>query len=306
MRFYNSLNEHLRKRFGARVQKVCVHLNFTCPNRDGSKERGGCIYCNDRALYPPYKLGTLKEQIITGIELMKKRYGAEKFIVYFQSNTNTYASLEKLSELYTQAISFPSVVGLAIGTRPDCVSDEILEMLGDLSRKTYLWMEYGLQSASDDTLRRINRCHNVQDFADAVFRTHRRNIEVVAHVIIGLPGEGQEHIIRTAEFLAEVQIDGIKIHAFHILKDTTAEKWYNNNMIELLTMDQYASLVVDMLSRLPQNIIIHRLTGEAPEQFLIAPEWVKQKTAVIDKIKEIMKNKGIYQGRYYQKRSIIS
>lgn len=306
MRFYNSLNEHLRRKFGTRVQKVCVHMDFTCPNRDGSKGRGGCIYCNDRALYPSYKLGTLEEQIVAGIEQMKRKYRAEKFIVYFQSNTNTYGSVEKLMELYTQAISFPSVVGLVIGTRPDCVSDETLEMLGDLSKKTYLWMEYGLQSASDDTLKRINRCHNVHDFTDVVLRTHRRNIEVVAHVIIGLPGEGQEHVIRTAKFLSAIQIDGIKIHAFHILKDTVAEKWYNNKMIELPAMNQYASFVVDMLERLPENVIIHRLTGEAPEQFLIAPEWVKQKTAVLDRIKEIMKNENTYQGRYYQKRSIIS
>lgn len=281
-------------------------MGFTCPNRDGTKGRGGCIYCNDRALYPSYKLGSLKEQILKGIEQMKKRYNAEKFIVYFQSNTNTYTSVDELNRLFSEALSFPSVVGLAIGTRPDCVSDEILDMLSDFSKKTYLWVEYGLQSAIDETLKKINRCHTVHDFADAVLRTHRRNIETVAHVIIGLPGEGQEQIIRTAEFLADIQIDGIKIHAFHILKDTVAEKWYNNKMIELLSMNQYASLVVGMLERLPENVIIHRLTAEAPEEFLIAPEWVKHKRVVLDRVKEIMRNKNTYQGKYYKKKSIIN
>jgi radical SAM protein (TIGR01212 family) len=280
-------------------------MDFTCPNRDGSKGRGGCIYCNDRALYPSHNPGTLKEQISMGIELMKKRYGAEKFIVYFQSNTNTYGSLEKLTDLYTQAISFPSVVGLAIGTRPDCVSDELLEMLADLSRRTYLWMEYGLQSASDDTLKRINRCHTVADFTDAVLRTHKKNIEVVAHVIIGLPGEGPEHIIRTANYLSEIQIDGIKIHAFHIVKDTVAELWYNNNMIELLEMDDYVTLVVDMIERLSERVVIHRLTGEAPDRFLVAPQWVREKNKVLNRINELMKNRNTYQGRLCEKRSII-
>ncbi len=305
MHLYNSLSGHLRKRFGTRVQKVCVHMDFTCPNRDGSRGRGGCIYCNDRALYPPYKLGNLKEQITSGIERMKKRYNADKFIIYFQSNTNTYSSPERLRELYNEAISFPSVVGLAIGTRPDCVPDETLEMLREFSEKTYLWMEYGLQSASDDTLKRINRCHTVADFADAVERTHKNGIEVVAHVIVGLPGEGREDIIRTAEFLREIRIDGIKIHSFHIIKDTVAEKWYNNKMIDLLTMDEYATYVVDMLERIPAEVVIHRLTGESPDDFLIAPEWVRNKMRVINRIKEMMKERNTYQGKLCEKRSII-
>lgn len=281
-------------------------MDFTCPNRDGTKGRGGCIYCNDRALYPSYKLGHLKEQISSGIERIKKRYNADKFIVYFQSNTNTYSSVEKLMELYTQALSFPSVVGLAIGTRPDCVSDDTLEMLADLSRKTYLWMEYGLQSASEDTLKRINRCHTVHDFADAVIRTHRKNIGVVAHIIIGLPEEDRGDVIRTAEFLSDLQTDGIKIHAFHIVKDTVAERWYNDKMIGLLSIEEYASFVVDVLERLPENVIIHRLTGEAPDEFLVAPQWVKNKMQVLNTIQELMRKRGTFQGRLFRKRSIIS
>lgn len=265
---------------------------------------GGCIYCNDRALYPEYGSGTLSEQIMKGMAVLRRKYNVDKFIVYFQSNTNTYADVDKLREIFLEAISYPSVVGIAIGTRPDCVSEEILDMLRELRSRTYLWMEYGLQSASDETLRTINRCHTVNDFIDAVMRTHTRGIEVCAHVIIGLPGEEREHVLRTAELLSDVGIDGVKIHAFHILKDTVAEKWYNNKMIKLLSMDEYAGMVVDMIERFPERVVIHRLTGEAPEKFLVAPEWVKRKLNVINKIKETMRERKTYQGRLFQERFI--
>lgn len=305
MRLYNSLNDFLRRRFGVRVQKVSVHMGFSCPNRDGTKGFGGCIYCNDRSLYPSDISGSLRSQIERGIERMKRRYGAEKFIVYFQSNTNTYAEIDKLEKLYNEAIAFPSVVGLAIGTRPDCVSDDLLDLLQDISHRTYLWMEYGLQSASDETLMRINRCHTVHDFADAVDRTHRKGIEVCAHVIIGLPGETWNEYMNTADFLAKLLIDGVKIHAFHVIKDTVAEKWYNNKKLEVLTMESYVSHVADFLERLPESVVIHRSTGEVPKEYLVAPDWVKNKMEVIERIKEKLRERGTYQGIHCRRRSIF-
>jgi len=300
MYLYNSLNEYLRKKFGSRVQKVCVHMGFTCPNRDGTRGYGGCVYCNNSALYQYESPGTLSQQIITGIERARRKYNAKKFIVYFQSGTNTYGKIEYLRNLFIEAISYPDVVGIAIGTRPDCVDPEILSMLAELSRKTYLWVEYGLQSASDETLQRINRGHTVQEFVTAVERTHSYGIDVCAHVIIGLPGEERENVLETARLLRDVKVDGVKIHAFHVLRDTVVERWYNNNMIKLLSMDEYAGLVVDMLERIPDSVIIHRLTGEAPDNFLVAPQWVKEKTRVLNTIQELMIRRGSFQGKFCQ------
>ncbi|HEY4716516.1 MAG TPA: TIGR01212 family radical SAM protein [bacterium] len=299
MRFFYSLNEHLRGKFGSRIQKISVHCGFTCPNRDGTKGTGGCFFCNDRALYPGYEPGSLKDQILKGMDSAKKRYGAKKFIVYFQSNTNTYSNPGDLYKLYTLPLSFPEVVGIAIGTRPDCLQDDVLDIIEKISKKTYLWMEYGLQSASEKTLGKLNRRHTVKDFTVAVQRTHQRNISVCAHIILGIPWETRADVFNTVNCLNEIKIDGVKIHAFHILRDTVAEKWYNNNMVSLLSLSEYASLAADVIERLGENVIIHRLTGEAPERFLVAPEWVRNKHVVLKKIKDELEMRNSCQARLF-------
>ncbi len=303
-RLYYSLKDYFKDKFGKRVQKITVALPFTCPNRDGTKGRGGCTYCYDGSK-PSMLTPTLplEIQIREGIERAKRKYGEDiLFTVYFQSYTNTYADLDTLRRYYDTALKFEGVVGIDVGTRPDCAPEEVLDLLEEYANKGLeVWVEYGLQSANFETLKKINRQHGVSDFVDAVLRTKRRNLKVCAHMIIGLPGETREDFIETAKLIASLPVDGIKIHPLHVIKGTVMAKQYENGEFKTLTLEEYAEYCADVIELLPPDMVVHRITGETDEERLIAPEWCtyKYKNQVIQKVREVLERRGSYQGAKY-------
>ena len=299
---YNSFTRHLKETFGCRVYKISVDAGFTCPTRDGSKGTEGCLYCDEegsRAAYcDPEK--SIPEQVSEGIAFVKRRYNAEKFIAYFQPYTNTYAPVATLKSLYDQALDHENIIGLSIGTRPDCVDEAVLDLLSTYNDHYYMWIEYGLQSACNKTLEWLNRGHDVKSFVRAVELTQKRSIRICAHVILGLPHESGEEMFRSADLLSALGVDGVKIHSLYIARNAPIAQCYNRGEIELLTLDQYVDTVIAYLERLKPEILIHRVTGEAPAAKMIAPEWARNKLHVINLIGKRMREKGIYQGKQYK------
>lgn len=295
---YRPFSRYLREIFGCRVQKIPLDAGFTCPNRDGRVGFGGCIYCGPRGSGTgAYENGVpLGEQIRAGIESGKRRFGKCKFIAYFQAFTNTYAPPERLKSLYDEALRHQEVVGLSIGTRPDCAPDEVLELLEEYARRCHFWVEYGLQSAHDYTLELINRGHDIAQFVDAVERTKGRGINICAHIILGLPGETQEEMMATADLVASLELEGTKIHSLYVLKGTKLAEIYQRGEFRLLELEEYVSLVCDFLERLPPDMVIQRLTGEAPRDLLVAPRWSREKMAVLGEIDTELEQRGSYQG----------
>lgn len=288
-------NQYLKQKYGGRIQKISIDAGFTCPNRDGSKASGGCTFCNNVS-FSPYAMTkeTVENQINQAMQFYKNRYKNIKgFLAYFQAYTNTYAPTYKLKEVYDKAMEYDEIIGMSIGTRPDVVPDEVLDLIATYTvEKPEIWIEYGLQTANINTLRNINRAHGVADFVDAVLRTKKRpNIKVCAHMIVGLPGDTFEDYIETVKLFASLPIDGVKIHPLHIVKHTVMEKQYKNGEIKLLDLEEYAEIVAILLDYLPEDIIIHRLTGEAPDEELIAPSWCspKEKQKVLKTIDEAIK-----------------
>ncbi len=290
-------NQYLKEKYGGRIQKISIDAGFTCPNRDGSKASGGCTFCNNIS-FSPYAMSkkTVEEQIEKAMDFYKRRFKNLKgFIAYFQAFTNTYAPVETLRELYDKAMEYPEIIGMSIGTRPDVVPDEVLDLIASYTvEKPEVWIEYGLQTANPKTLRNINRAHGVAEFVDAVLRTKKRaGIKICAHVIIGLPGDEYEDYIETAKLIAALPIDGIKIHPLHIVKHTAMEKQYKNGEIDVLSLEEYARYVADFLEYLPEDIIIHRMTGEASDDELIAPDWCspRRKMEVLNALEEEFKRR---------------
>ncbi len=300
-RSYFSLKEYFYQKYGRRVQKITVALPFTCPNRDGSKARGGCTFCYDGSK-PSMLIPTvpLRKQIEEGIKRAKRKYGEDiYFFVYYQSYTNTYTDLETLREVYDTALEFEDVVGIDVGTRPDCAPEEVLDLLADYTeRGLEVWVEFGLQSANYETLKRINRAHGVSDFVDAVLRAKRRPLKVCAHAIVGLPGEEREDVIETAKLIASLPVDGVKIHPLHVIKGTVMAKQYERGEFELLSLEEYVRLCADFIEILPQDVVVHRITGEVDESLLIAPDYCspRQKSKVIEAVEEELRRRGTVQG----------
>ncbi len=299
-KLYNDYNSYLRRLFGCRVQKITLDAGLTCPNRDGTLGRGGCIYCNEKGSGTGAGLNAgITAQLSAAKERLSKRYGAKKFIAYFQSFSNTYAPLERLSALYAEALADPDVVGLSIGTRPDCVSDEVLDHLSGLSKTHLIWMEYGLQSSSDKTLDLIGRGHRAASFADAAARTRARNISVCAHVILGLPGEGMEEMLGTARFIARCGIQGVKIHLLYVIKGTRLDELYRSGAYRCLQCEEYAAAAGEFLALLPPEMIIQRLTSDPHPEELAAPRWALEKQKNLEAIETYMREKGLFQGKNY-------
>lgn len=279
-----SYNDYLKKRYGCKVYRVALDAGFSCPNIAG----GGCIYCNSngsRASYIDPTL-TIKEQLKARIKYLRERKDARKFIAYFQAHTNTYAPVEKLKAAYDQVLGLDDIVGISVGTRPDAIDREKLKLIASYKGRYEVWLEYGLQSAHDKTLKLINRGHTFEDFSNAVKLTRGFDIPICVHVILGLPGETRLDVIGTAKKLAELKIDGIKIHPLHVLKGSYLEKLYKKGELKLLSQDEYADLVREFLININQDIIIHRLTGQGGKDDHIAPEWALDKVGTIKKITE--------------------
>lgn len=298
---YRDFNSYLRELFGCRVQKITLDAGLTCPNRDGTVGYGGCIYCNVRGSGTGLgKTLSIREQLEQGKEFLGKKYKAKKFLGYFQSFSNTYAPFEKLKKLYDEALSVPGVVGLSIGTRPDCVSEEVLDLLAEYQRKYLIWLEYGLQSAKDETLKLINRGHTVEDFVKAVEKTRKRQIPICVHVILGLPGEIPEDMIDTAKFLANLDIQGVKLHLLYIIRGTKLHQMYEKGEYKCLDRETYVRLVGEFLAHLPPDVVIQRITGDPHREELIAPAWSLEKRRNINMIHEYMKRHDLYQGKFYK------
>ncbi len=295
---YRDLNTYLQGRFGQRVQKIALDAGFTCPNRDGTRGRGGCLYCNPRGSGTgAWSKGlSLTAQLEAGAAGLARRYGAQKFIAYFQGFTNTYGPRERLKALYDEALAFPGVVGLSIGTRPDCLEDGVLQLLAGYARTRLLWLELGLQSAHDETLRRLNRGHDAACFAEAVRRAAAFGLEVVAHVILGLPGEGPEEMAATARFLAGLPLQGVKLHLLYVVEGSALARLYREGAYEPLTEEGFVQAAVDFLEHLPPGFVIHRLTGDPHPQELLAPAWCLDKSRVVARLREEFARRGSRQG----------
>lgn len=298
-KYYFSYGEYLKKVFPFKVYKIALDAGFTCPNRDGSVAYGGCIYCDNRSFSPNSKgeRRSVKEQIEEGIGFYRKGFKAEKFIVYFQAYTNTYGPVGLLRELYDEALSFREVVGLSVGTRPDCLPEDVLDLLTWYSKRTHLWVEIGLQSMHNETLFLINRGHTYEQFIDAVVRIKQRGLRVCVHLILGLPGETHEMMMQTADTLATLNIDGLKIHHLYVAEKTLLGKMYRDGKIETLTMDEYIALVCDFLERIPSNVTMQRVTGELKGEYLVAPKWGVPKRAVLAAIEKEFARRGSCQGK---------
>jgi uncharacterized protein len=297
---YNDFNTYLRSVYGCRVQKITVDAGFTCPNRDGTLSTEGCVYCNPKGSGTgAHKKGlSVTRQLLAGKKALYKRYKAKKFMAYFQAFTNTYAPLDILRNVYGEALSVDDIIGLSIGTRPDCVDNDILNLLEGYVRggKT-VWIEYGLQSACDSTLSLINRGHDVTSFSDAVTATKNRGINICAHVILGLPGEQRHHMLETADLLANMGVDGVKIHLLYVVKGTKLEEMYREKQFQCLEQEEYAALVCDVLEHLPKEMVIQRLTGDPHPEELVAPMWSLKKNETLRLINDILETRNSYQGK---------
>ncbi|MGE5173277.1 MAG: TIGR01212 family radical SAM protein [Betaproteobacteria bacterium] len=298
-RRYNAFGQYMKELYGQPVYKVNVDAGFTCPNRDGSVSTGGCIYCNNDSFRPSACTSalSLREQVSKGIPYLRSRYGAEKFLVYFQPYTNTYASVDILERLYREALDSPGVVGLAIGTRPDCVDKEKISMLESLARDYFILVEYGLQSIYDRTLEFINRGHSYACFQNALALTMGRGIKVGAHLILGFPTETREEMLRMADELSHQPIEFLKIHQLQVVKDTALADLYAAKPFPTFGYEEYLEMLADFLERLSPRVVLQRLFAAAPEEILIAPVWNKTRSEFLRDFDALMERRGSYQGK---------
>lgn len=294
---YNQFSAYLKNKFGAKVYKITLDAGFSCPNRDGTISTGGCIFCDDGGSFSQAhsNLLSIEEQVNIGAKTLHDRFKAEKFMSYFQAYTNTYKPVNELEKIYKSALNHPDVVGLSIGTRPDCVEDDKLNLISDIAQDYYTWVEYGLQSIHNKTLKKINRGHDFDCFLKAYERTKEKGINVCTHVIFGL-WETKDEILETAQKLAELKVDGVKIHMLCALKDTKLAKLYENKEIDFMREEEYVNLVCDFLEILPQTTTIHRLAGNGLKKNLIAPRWLGAKLDCLNKIDRELLKRNSYQG----------
>ena len=297
---YNAYHQYIKKNYGGRVQKITIDAQFTCPNRDGSKSVGGCTYCNNETFGTATKvrMNTVTEQLLSGISYSKRRYKKMAgYIAYFQSYSNTYAPIKKLKSLYSEALSMDGVLGLAIGTRADCVDEEKISYLEELAKTKDITIEYGLESMFDESLKRINRCHDYQCFLDAIELTKNRGIKICVHLIIGFPWETKEQWMETARELSKLPIDYIKIHQLHIVKNTVMGNEYRANPYKMLSKDEYIDVAIEFLENLNPNIVVQRIFGSAPEELMLSEHWPWQTSELTKELVGKMEARGNYQGR---------
>ncbi|MDD2422021.1 MAG: TIGR01212 family radical SAM protein [Heliobacteriaceae bacterium] len=299
---YHTWNYHLRQIFGQKVVKVALNAGLTCPNRDGTVGRGGCVFCGasgagDCAGNPDQPV---TEQFHRVREGLRRKWPQAKYIAYFQAFSNTYGDPDRLYRLFEAALAQDGVVGLAIATRPDCLPPLVLDLLADLNRHTYLWLELGLQTIHDRTLALINRGHDLAAFNRALEKVRSRDIRTCVHIIFGLPGESAADMRATGSAVAGMDIQGVKIHSLYVLQGTVLAKWYAAGHLRLLERETYIDLVVDTLEQLPPSLVIQRLTGEAPAGMLVGPAWTRQKWVVLQGIDRLLTGRNSWQGKHYR------
>ena len=296
---YYPYGYYLKNRFGERVQKVSIDAGFTCPNVDGTVAIGGCVFCDNRSFSPSRRVrrDKIQAQIDDGIRRLKIRYKVKKFMAYFQPATNTYAPVDELRPLFEQAISHPEVVALAIGTRPDCVPDDVLDLLDEIGEKTYLSVEYGMQTVHDRSLDWMNRGHHHDAFVDAMERSQNRNFETCAHVMLGLPGESDEDMLESAHEIVRLNLDSVKIHNLYCVKKTPMEEQVKNGEVKLMSRDHYIDVLVRCLEILPPHMIVERISGEAPPDYFVGPSWCLDKPDVLRALQQQLDSRDTWQGK---------
>ncbi|WP_444403681.1 TIGR01212 family radical SAM protein [Prevotella sp.] len=297
---YNDYGAWMRRQFPFRVQKISIDAGFSCPNRDGHISHGGCTFCDNRTFNPSYcqPSKSITEQITEGKEFFRHKYPDMKYLAYFQAFSNTYATLDTLQHRYEEALSAEDVVGIVIGTRPDCVSDEILNYLESLNQQTFMIVEYGIESVSDDTLRRVNRGHNFECSRRAIIETHNRGILTGAHIILGLPGESAEDNVRQADIISALPIDILKLHQLQIIRGTQLAAEYERQPFNLYTADEYIDLCRRYIERLRPDMVLERFVSQSPKELLVAPKWGLKNYEFANRFVNYMKRMDSWQGKY--------
>ena len=293
---YYSLNEYLKKTFGEKVYKLSLDIGLTCPNRDGKLDTRGCIFCHNGSSHFASAAKSVSQQLDEAKTLISGKTKAKKFIAYFQSYTNTYAPTEYLKPIFSEVISREDIVGISVATRPDCLPDDILKMLGDLNRIKPVWVELGLQTSNEDTAKYIRRCYGNKVYEDAVKALESLGIEVITHIIIGLPNETKEDVLNTVDFAVRCGTNGIKLQLLHVLKETDLCADYEKGKFSVLSLEEYTDILLECIRHIPRNTVIHRITGDAPKKYLVAPMWSADKKTVINTIRREMIQRKIVQG----------
>ena len=305
-KLYNDLSAYLSECFPFKVQKISLNAGFTCPNRDGTVGYGGCTYCNNQTFNPAYckTEKTVTEQLEEGKQFFARKYPDMKFLAYFQAYTNTYAELEELKRKYEEALSVPDVVGIVIGTRPDCMPDTLLDYLEELNQRTFLLVEYGVESTDNDTLKRINRGHTFEVAEEAIRKTAARGIRVGAHIILGLPGEERSSLIKQAGLLSALPLTTLKLHQLQLIKGTrmAAEYYEHPEEFHLYSADEYIDLVIDYVEHLRPDMVLERFVSQSPKELLIAPDWGLKNHEFTDKVKKRMRERDAWQGKKYKEK----
>lgn len=301
---YNDLSTFLSLHFPFKVQKISINAGFTCPNRDGSIGYGGCTYCNNQTFNPAYchTDKSVGQQLEEGKRFFSRKYPDMKYLAYFQAYTNTYGELEELKHKYEEALTVADVVGLVIGTRPDCMPDDLLDYLEELNKRIFVLIEYGIESTDDETLKRINRGHTFAQAEEAVVRTAQRGIPVGGHVILGLPGEEREALIRQAERLSRLPLTTLKLHQLQLIKGTRMASAYEKTpeLFHLYSVDEYIDLVIDYIEHLRPDLVLERFVSQSPKELLIAPDWGVKNYEFTEKVKKRMRERNAWQGKYYK------
>ncbi|MFT8347799.1 TIGR01212 family radical SAM protein [Clostridium saccharoperbutylacetonicum] len=299
---YHSLNYFLRDKFGEKVFKISLDGGFSCPNRDGKISNGGCLFCSERGSgdFAGNRELSITKQFNNIKDMMAKKWKNGKYIAYFQAYTNTYAPVEELRKKYEEALNQEDVVAIAIATRPDCLDDDILDLLEEINNRVYLWIELGLQSYSDETAKLINRGYKLEVFEEAMRKLKERNIDVVVHDILGLPGETKTDMLKTINYIAHSGAKGIKLHLLHLMENTPMVKLYKQGNLEFLSQEDYVELITEGITLLPKDMIVHRLTGDAPRNLLIGPMWSLKKWEVLNSIDKVMEENDLWQGKNFK------
>ncbi len=294
---YYSLNEYLKNQFGEKIYKLALDSGCTCPNRDGTLDTRGCIFCHNGSSHFAEMGIDINEQIENAKSRVKNKTKTEKFIAYFQSYTNTYGDIDKLEKIFTTAINRDDIVAISIGTRPDCISEDVISMLENLNKIKPVWVELGLQTSNEKSAEYIRRCYDNSVYEKALKDLKNININVITHIIIGLPNETKEDVLNTVDFSVKCGTDGIKLQLLHILKDTDLYKDYKKGIVKPLSLNEYMDILFDCIERIPENIVIHRITGDAPKKYLVEPLWSGDKKMVLNTINKEMEKRNILQGK---------